>query len=122
MRKTILIFIAATIAATVSAPAAASFWDRCGLKRLQCRNHCHQHQTQRGSRGSRPHRGSYGSRSCLAHCDAAHNQCKIRESVTIPGRDILDNAPVFGSQGPSATGSPIGGGSRAPSAPPVIIR
>jgi hypothetical protein len=121
MRKTILIFIAAMIAAAVSTPAAASFWDRCGLKRLQCRDHCNRHASQRGSHGSRSHRGSYGSRFCLANCDAAHNKCKIRESVTIPGKDILDNAAVFGSQGPSATGTPLGGG-RAPSAPPVILR
>jgi hypothetical protein len=49
MRKTILIFIAATLAAAVSTPAAASFWDRCGLKRLECRDHCHRHQSHVGA-------------------------------------------------------------------------
>ena len=36
------------------------------------------------------------------------------------GTGILQTGPVFGSQGPAATGSPMGSG--APAAPPVIIR
>jgi hypothetical protein len=40
----------------------------------------------------------------------------------IPAGGILDSVISIGSQGPSATGSPIGGGVRAPAPPPVIIR
>ena len=39
------------------------------------------------------------------------------------GPGILESGPVLSSQGPAATGSPVGGGRpTAPSAPPVIIR
>lgn len=40
------------------------------------------------------------------------------------GTGILDNGPTFHGQGPSATGSPAGGGmpKAPPAAPPVILR
>ena len=38
------------------------------------------------------------------------------------GTGILDSGSGMGGNGPSATGSPAGGGMKPPSAPPVILR
>jgi hypothetical protein len=111
MRKSILMFIAATLVSSASIPVPAVGGELCGVKRNQCHAHCNRHNW-------------YGNLKavCLGSCDKAHTQCKIRKSVMIPDGGVLGNGgAVLSGQDPSATGSPLGGG-RAPSAPPIIIR
>jgi hypothetical protein len=143
MRKSMAIFIAATIgsAAAGSNPAAATVWDWCSIGYNNCARDCE---------NSLPFTEAQRIAACRKGCAGAHHQCQIRQSVTIPVDDakpkrllsvtgrppktgspspgsgmpkpgILDNSgPVLGSQGPSATGSPLA--PRPSAAPPVIIR
>jgi hypothetical protein len=138
MRKSILMFIAATIAsAAVSSPATALDRNTCDPNLRICMDGCYSAYVPWD-----PNFKAY----CLAGCKSIHRKCSIKHEVTIPvpgwttppkfpvinrppkaespirSGGILDSITGMGGQGPSATGSPISGGSRAPSPPPVIIR
>jgi hypothetical protein len=137
MRKSILIFIAATLCSAIATPATTAGWDWCGIRRVQCIQPCINAFPYEDPR----------LLACQKSCDAIAQKCTIRQDVTIPvdgskpkpgklpapvrpshvgsgipAGGILDSVTgMGGGQGPSATGTPLGGG-RAPSAPPVIIR
>jgi hypothetical protein len=138
MRKSILMFIAATIASAGSSPAAALDRNTCDPNLRICMDGCYSAYVPWD-----PNFKAY----CLAGCKSIHRKCSIKHEVTIPvpgwttppklpvinrppkaespirSGGILDSVTgMGGGQGPSATGSPISGGSRAPSPPPVIIR
>jgi hypothetical protein len=136
MRKSILIFIAATLASAAPTPAAAYDRNTCDPNLRVCMDGCNSAYTPWD-----PNYKAY----CRTKCESIHRKCSIKHEVTIPvpgwtppgklpapvrpshagsgipGGGILDNFPGLPSRGPSATGSPMAPAS-APSAPPVIIR
>jgi hypothetical protein len=135
MRKSILMFIAATLASAASTPAASLDRNTCDPNLMMCVQGCDSAYVPWD-----PNWKAY----CRTKCESIHRKCSIKHEVTIPvpgwtppgkfsvirppkvesgipGGSILDSGPIFGGQGPAAAGTPLGGG-RAPSPPPVIIR
>jgi hypothetical protein len=70
-----------------------------------------------------PPKGTGGYLASIGSAEALPNPLpKLNDNRGPLGGGILDGGPGMGTTGPSATGSPAGGGGRAPAAAPIQLR
>lgn len=97
----------------------------CDGKGGVCIVACNNNNSCNGETPNRTAPSGSGPGSVLGSTGTVKNPAQGKPVMGPMGGGILDSGPVFSSQGPSATGSPAGGGkppSAPPAAPPVILR